>query len=491
MALAIPRRHRVREDAQHLAQQLSVEREGKSQREGHGDQGKWRLNVLSTTSCVIVRAVTERTLASGTVLDGTYKIDRLVGAGGVGEVYEASHTRLSGRYAVKVLLGEVSKREDVLKRFQREAEVTSALRHPNIVQVVDFNRLPDGTAYLVMEYLEGEELAKQIYRLGGLPLARVVDLVGQLASALAAAHSQKVIHRDLKPQNLFVVKLPGDDRELIKILDFGISKVREAATKLTRQASIIGTPQYMAPEQARGLIDEIDERTDLFALAAITYEMITGRPPFYGEAIEAILYQVVHESPPPFAQPLPAVEAVVMRGMAKNKLKRFSGVREFHHALAKAAADTTLPASVAPTLLPPEPASEVKQLEAGTTAILVGPTTLSSAASASGAEKTTERRERRWPWPVGGAVGIAGIVLALLWPRSGTPPRLPVAIAPVETVAPVATVTPVAMVDAGAPLPVAADADVKEQAPIAAPAVAKPKSRPTSKKTTSIRMEDL
>jgi serine/threonine-protein kinase len=182
----------------------------------------------------MVRPMAEGTLSPGLVLDGAYRIVRLVGAGGVGEVYEAAHARLSGRYAVKVLLGEVSKREEVLKRFQREAEVTSGLRHPNIVQVVDFNRLEDGTPYLVMEFLDGVELATEIQRKGPMPLSRVVDLVGQLASALSAAHSQKIIHRDLKPQNLFLVRLPGDERELIKILDFGISKVREAATKLTR-----------------------------------------------------------------------------------------------------------------------------------------------------------------------------------------------------------------------------------------------------------------
>ena len=433
-------------------------------------------------------------------MDGTYKIVRLVGAGGVGEVYEATHTRLSGRYAVKVLLGEVSKHEDVLKRFQREAEVTSALRHPNIVQVVDFNRLDDGTPYLVMEYLDGVELAQEIQQKGPIPLARVVDLVGQLASGLAAAHSQKIIHRDLKPQNLFLVRLSGDEREIVKILDFGISKVREAATKLTRQASIVGTPQYMAPEQARGLIDEIDERTDLFSLAAITYEMITGRPPFRGEAIEAILYQVVHEQPTPFSQPLPAIESVVMRGMAKNKLDRYSGVRDFHQALAKAAESTTLPAPVERTLLPPESANPAEPEEPRLpTAILTSTTTLSDATGAVSSEKTVKVRGRGRLWFVAAALAIAGIVSLLLWWRAGGPPPPPPTVPAAKTAVlpapqpppPAAKAVVVPPPDAGSAAAPQAEAAALEQASTTVPAARKARSHSPNKKPTKIRMEDL
>ena len=446
----------------------------------------------------MVRAMAEGTLAPGLVLDGAYRIVRLVGAGGVGEVYEAAHTRLSGRYAVKVLLGEVSKREEVLKRFQREAEVTSGLRHPNIVQVIDFNRLDDGTPYLVMEFLDGVELATEIQRKGPMPLSRVLDLVGQLTSALTAAHSQKIIHRDLKPQNLFLVRLPGDEREIIKILDFGISKVREAATKLTRQASIVGTPQYMAPEQARGLIDEIDERTDLFALAAITYEMIAGCPPFHGEAIEAILYQVVHEQPPPFAQPLPAVEAVVLRGMAKNKADRFSGVREFHLALVKAAETTSAPNPVARTLLAPETPVGPEEHQVAT-AILSATTTLSKAAAPVSVDKTVETRGWRRPWLLAVVLASAGIVFVFFWRHSsGPPPALPPApvvqpavIQPVD--AGPSVVFPATALPAVAPQAATrpAAAVPQEPAPPTVPNARKARSHSPSQKPTKIRMEDL
>jgi len=158
-------------------------------------------------------------------------------------------------------------RADIFKRFQREAEVTSELRHPNIVQILDFNRTPGGNPYLVMEYLDGVELATEIRRVGAMPLPRVLDIVGQIASALTAAHTRGVVHRDLKPQNLFCCGWPVRSARWSRWVDFGISKVREATTKLTQEATIMGTPQYMAPEQALGRLSEIDARTDQFSLA--------------------------------------------------------------------------------------------------------------------------------------------------------------------------------------------------------------------------------
>jgi len=261
----------------------------------------------------------------------------------MGEVYEATHSRLAGRYAVKVLLADVSNRADIFKRFQREAEVTSELRHPNIVQILDFNRTPGGNPYLVMEYLDGVELATEIRRVGAMPLPRVLDIVGQIASALTAAHTRGVVHRDLKPQNLFLLRLAGEEREVVKVVDFGISKVREATTKLTQEATIMGTPQYMAPEQALGRLSEIDARTDQFSLATITYELLTGREAFRGEAVTAILYQIVHEDPDPITSinPAvgPAVAAVVMKALAKDKQHRFPTVNDFHAELVRAASD--------------------------------------------------------------------------------------------------------------------------------------------------------
>ena len=155
-------------------------------------------------------------LEPGQLVEDTYRIIRRIGEGGMGEVFEATHARLAGRYALKILLREIASDANLLARFQREAQVTSALRHPNIVQVVDFRQLPDGTSYIVMEFLEGVDLSEELRRHGALPLDRVATLVDQIASGLAAAHEQGVVHRDLKPANLFLVVLGGSGRELVR-----------------------------------------------------------------------------------------------------------------------------------------------------------------------------------------------------------------------------------------------------------------------------------
>jgi eukaryotic-like serine/threonine-protein kinase len=364
----------------------------------------------------------EGRFANGEVLSGTYRIVRLVGKGGAGEVYEAVHQRLSKkRLAVKVLLAEFSKREEVLERFQREADLLSALNHPNIVEISDLSHLSDGTPFLVMEFLDGANLAEEVHRHGPMRLDRVVDVVGQVASALDAVHSQQIIHRDLKPQNLVLTHRTGDQREIVKILDFGIAKVREATIGLTRQDTIIGTPQYMAPEQASPQHGEVDERSDQYSLAAIAYELVTGRAPFSGDSSTAILYQVVHEPPLPFREPMPEMERVILRGLAKRKTDRFRSVREFHEALVRAAeidkAAATPP--VAPTLQLTEHAKLSPKQEP--TAILPPTTTLSEAAAAvapaPSAEKSTSSRGRH-RFVLGLAVLVAGGVLVMtLWSR--------------------------------------------------------------------------
>lgn len=373
------------------------------------------------------------TLQPGTLLADTYRIVRLIGAGGMGEVYEATHSRLAGRYAVKVLLADVSNRTDMVKRFQREAEVTSKLHHPNIVQVLDFNLTPQGHPYLVMEYLDGVELAAEIRRVGAMPLPRVLDIVGQVASALIAAHTHKVVHRDLKPQNLFLVRLEGEDREVVKVVDFGISKVREATTKLTQEATIMGTPQYMAPEQALGRLSEIDERTDQFSLAAITYELLTGREAFRGEAVPAILYQIVHEDPDSITSlnpdVSPAVAAVVMKALAKDRQHRFPTVYGFHTELVRAAAGE----QVAGTTNPAAPRVGTAEFAPGDYA---KPTTLRLApAEMEASASPAPDKARRW-WlaaAVGGVVVAGAVAVVALWPKTSSmgpilePPPLPVA----------------------------------------------------------------
>ena len=267
------------------------------------------------------------------MLGGTYRIVRRIGSGGMGEVYEATHARLAHRYAVKFLHPGMRDHPEALPRFMREAQVTSRLRHPGIVSVVDFNTLPDGVAYLVMEYLEGEPLGKVLERTGPLPLPRVVDITDQLSSALTAAHLEGVVHRDMHPQNVFVMPATGGQGERVKILDFGISKIASISQKITGMAAVLGTPQYMSPEQAEGKIDQLDAASDQFSLAAIVYEMLTGRPAFSGETLASVAYQVVHAAARPirdFRRELPdELDQVLSRALAKNQKARFPSVSEF------------------------------------------------------------------------------------------------------------------------------------------------------------------
>jgi serine/threonine protein kinase len=281
----------------------------------------------------------------GMVLSGTYRIERRIGHGGMGDVYLASHARLPGRFAVKILLPELVSNQEAFARFCREAEIMSQLRHPNIVQIFDFDNAPDGRPYFVMEYLEGRDLESRLAVEGALPLPTVVRIVGSISSALAAAHGHGVVHRDLKPANVFLATVDGQTDEVVKVLDFGISKVRSAA-RLSEERDLLGTPPYMAPEQARGRHDAVDGRTDQFALGAITYRMLTGRDPFQGDDPAALLYQVVHEDPPPLATLVPAswdpgpLQAVLDRAMAKRPESRWGGMLELARAFESAAEHT-------------------------------------------------------------------------------------------------------------------------------------------------------
>jgi eukaryotic-like serine/threonine-protein kinase len=276
----------------------------------------------------------------GTTLEGAYRITRLIAKGGMSAVYEAIQVRLNQRVAVKVMARELASNQEALARFHREAEITSQLRHPHLVTVMDFGTAPAGEPYLVMEHLDGIDLDHRIRRDGKLPLPTAVHITKQVASALAAAHDQGIVHRDLKPANVFLVELPGEP-DFAKILDFGISKVRAAGTQLTKASSILGTPNYMSPEQATGMLDEIDHRTDQWALACIVWEMLSGRAPFASDEISAVFYQVIHLDPQPLRKRAPgvpaAVEAVLHRALSKNMAARFPSTRDFADALASAA----------------------------------------------------------------------------------------------------------------------------------------------------------
>jgi serine/threonine protein kinase len=383
----------------------------------------------------------------GVVLDGSYRIESLLGEGGMGAVYRATQLRLDKPVAVKVMARELAANQEALERFRREARVTSGLGHPNIVQVFDFSATPTGEPFFVLEFLEGEDLDHRLRRVGRLPISDVVHVVKQVASALAATHAKGIVHRDLKPGNIYLLDIAGT-KDFVKVLDFGISKVRSASTKLTRTSSIMGTPNYMSPEQARGQIDDIDERTDQWALGCIAWECLAGRGPFVGENVPSILFQIVHEPPPPLLPSVaglhPQVEEVLLRALAKNKTERFPTVGDFASALE--AASTSAASVMQPTipkLAPPSAPDTGTQDRANPST-----TFTQTAGEMDDALDNLPSSSKRWAWVLA-VVAVAGL-LAFLLLRPGPPakpvvPSLPSAAPPSAPVpaAPVATPPPV------------------------------------------------
>ena len=238
-------------------------------------------------------------LPVGTVLGDAYQLTRLIGYGGMGAVFEAKQLASAKRVAVKVMSRELAAYPEALARFRREVKVTTELAHPNIIDVVDFGAAPTGEPYLVMEYLEGEDLERCLKRVERLRLPTAVQIINQLASALAVAHGAGVVHRDLKPANVFLVRVPGG-KVFVKVVDFGISKVLKASTtQLTMARAVVGTPEFMAPEQAAGRVDQIDHRSDQWALACCAWHMVSGYLPFNNTDVNELLKQVMSGEPTP------------------------------------------------------------------------------------------------------------------------------------------------------------------------------------------------
>ncbi len=261
----------------------------------------------------------------GRLLSGSYRVLRRLGGGGMGEVYEARHERLPRRFAIKTLQTGLGG-EHYLARFRREAELASQLAHPHILEVLDYNVTEDGTPYFVMPLLEGEDLGQRLERCKRLPLVEAVRIVRQVGAALAATHARGVVHRDLKPRNVFLAR-SDDGQETVKVLDFGVSKLLAGGGGgLTREGMLLGSPRYMAPEQALGHV-EVDGRADLFALGVMIYEMLGGEAAFSGDSELEVLHRVACEEPRPLEELAPevpeAVVAVLARALAKERRARY------------------------------------------------------------------------------------------------------------------------------------------------------------------------
>jgi serine/threonine-protein kinase len=279
----------------------------------------------------------------GSVVSGRYRVDKLLGEGGMGAVYLAEHTHMRKRLALKVLHPEMSALPEVVARFEREAVAAAHIDHPHVAQATDFGRTDDGALFLVLEYIEGTSLRNALAQ-GAFPPARALSIVRQIASALVRAHELGIVHRDLKPENVMLVAR-GDGVDFVKVLDFGIAKVPVDALSggaggqvLTRMGSVFGTPEYMAPEQALG--ETVDGRADLYSLGTMFYEMLSGSIPFAsaeGAEMISVLAQQITAPPPPLASRgahvPPELEAIVMRLLAKQPADRPHDARELVDAL--------------------------------------------------------------------------------------------------------------------------------------------------------------
>jgi serine/threonine protein kinase len=331
----------------------------------------------------------------GELLAGKYRVERILGVGGMGVVVAARHLDLDERVAVKFLLPHVPAHGEPVARFLREARAAIKIRSEHVVRIFDVGRLDNGAPYIVMEYLEGCDLSQLVTKGGTLAADLAVTYVLHACEAIAAAHSLGVIHRDLKPANLFLTTSP-DGTPCVKVLDFGISKIneavgarsgsaggaeREAESGLTSTTTIMGTPCFMSPEQLRSTRD-VDERTDIWSLGAILYALLAGSPPYDGESNADVSAKIIRDDPPPLRSIRPdvpeGVEAVVHRCLEKNPDKRFADVLELAKALGELGSEE----------------AKRKVLRIARIATAVAPTMKSSSSPSGGAARIASARGR-------------------------------------------------------------------------------------------------
>jgi eukaryotic-like serine/threonine-protein kinase len=275
----------------------------------------------------------------GDILAGKYRVERVLGAGGMGVVVAAHHMQLDEKVALKFLLPQALDDREAVARFAREARAAVKIKSEHVARIIDVGTLPNGAPFIVMEYLEGGDLAAWLKQRGALPVEQAVEFVLQACVAVADAHALGIVHRDLKPANLFCVRR-SDGQLSIKVLDFGISKMTDrsgvAAGAATATSALMGSPLYMSPEQMRSAKD-VDARTDLWALGVILFELVTGRPVFLGESVTELAIRVANEAPPAirtFRPDVPSgLEAIVFKCLEKDRRQRYRNVAELAVAL--------------------------------------------------------------------------------------------------------------------------------------------------------------
>ena len=351
----------------------------------------------------------------GAILAGRYRVERVLGQGGMGIVVQAMHLQLHQPVAMKFLLPEVLANQQVVQRFLREGQAAVRLKSEHVARVIDVGSLDTGAPYMVLEYLEGADLSN-VSR-AQLTVGGIVDLMLQACEALAEAHSLGIVHRDIKPANFFITRRP-DGTLLLKVLDFGISKAPTTGGQLTATQTVMGTPAYMSPEQMRSSRD-VDHRSDIWSLGVVLYELLQGTPPFGGDTFSSMVLKVVTEPLPKLTVALPGdLAGIVYRCLEKDPARRFQNIAELAHAIAKyARSETQAAISVQRTrgIVGPEPPRAALALGATQRAL---PSTISGSV---GAKTMPQRSGRRWP--IFAAMGVlAGGIGVVILISSGSRP---------------------------------------------------------------------
>lgn len=386
----------------------------------------------------------EAPVQPGEILAGKYRVERVLGAGGMGVVVAAWHLELEQRVAMKFLLPEVAERSDAAERFRREARAAVKIRSEHVARVLDVGTMADPPVpYMVMEYLEGHDLAAELRERRQLSFEEACDYVLQASEAVAEAHASGIVHRDLKPGNLHLSRR-ADGTPIVKVLDFGISKSLTSTSELslTRTASIVGSPLYMSPEQMRNSKD-VDVRADIWSLSAILFELLTGRPPFLAETMPELCSLLLSEDPPLLGQlrpgAPPALEAAIRRGLARERADRWASVAELAAAIAEFAPGGRLHAERAARLLgtnpgapttgtspgsaSPAPAASTGLPQADATIRGDGDPPTAASWGRTGPEQTPPAAPRSRAPLVAGALALLLVGGgAIAWSRAGAPP---------------------------------------------------------------------
>jgi serine/threonine-protein kinase len=367
----------------------------------------------------------------GQVVADRYHILKKLGEGGMGAVYLGEHVKMGRKSAIKVMAAAMSQDPDAVSRFNREAANASRISHPNVCQVYDFGETPEGLIYLAMEFIEGHSLKDLVEREGALPAARACSIIRQAADALQAAHDLGIVHRDIKPDNIMVVQA-RDGSDVVKVVDFGIARAvggDEPGQKVTKTGLVVGTPEYMSPEQLSG--DKLDGRTDIYSLALVLYRLLTGTLPFEADSAQEVMIKRLTDEPLPLEQARPDVEfpaklqLVLNSALARMPEERYQSAADFGRDALDAVAGMPLPQTRVGAA-PAQAATEL--LDSGTVAELTVKQRQAAkrkpAAAAPAEPAAAPRKGSVLPYVFGavGVVGVGAAVAVVMMMNSGTPP---------------------------------------------------------------------